>query len=63
MSAVLHGLGIVLVVEGLAMALAPLRMERLLEVLALMTRDQKRAIGLGILALGVGLVWLAGLVA
>lgn len=60
MSAVLHGLGIVLVVEGLAMALAPLRMERLLHLLAALSRDQRRMIGLCILAFGTVLVWLGG---
>ncbi|MBC2833942.1 DUF2065 domain-containing protein [Paragemmobacter straminiformis] len=60
MTALLHGLGAVLVIEGLAMALAPLRMERLLATLAALSRDQRRAIGLAVLASGVGLLWLAG---
>ncbi len=59
MSAVLHGLGAVLVIEGLALALAPLRMERLLQSLAALGRDQRRAIGLALLGCGIGLVWAA----
>lgn len=60
MSAVLHGLGAVLVIEGLALALAPLRMEQLLQAIAALGRDARRAIGLTILALGVALLWLTG---
>jgi uncharacterized protein len=60
MSAVLHGLGAVLVIEGLALALAPLRMEQLLQAIAALGRDARRAIGLTILGLGVALLWLAG---
>lgn len=60
MSAVLHGLGAVLVIEGLALALAPLRMEQLLQAIAALGRDTRRAIGLAILAMGVALLWLTG---
>lgn len=60
MTALLHGLGAVLVIEGLALALAPLRMERLLVAIAALGRDQRRFIGLALLAFGVGLLWLAG---
>lgn len=59
MSLVLLGLGLVLVIEGLALALAPSRMEDLLAALVAMSRDRRRMIGLGALALGVALVWLA----
>lgn len=55
----LLGLGLVLVIEGLVLALAPLRLEQLLAVLAAMTRDQRRALGLLAVAIGVGLVLLA----
>jgi uncharacterized protein YjeT (DUF2065 family) len=58
-SLVLLGLGLVLVIEGLALALAPSRMEDLLAAFAAMPRDRRRLIGLAALALGVLLVWLA----
>jgi uncharacterized protein len=51
-------LGLVLIVEGLALALAPLRMEDMLRVIASLSRDQRRAIGLGGMVLGLVLVWL-----
>lgn len=59
MSTLLHGLGLVLVIEGLAMALAPLHLERALAALAALGRDRRRAIGLAVVAAGVGLLWLA----
>lgn len=59
MSLILLALGLVLVLEGLALALAPSRIEDLLAFFAGLTRDQRRLIGLLALALGVGLVALA----
>lgn len=59
MTTFLLGLGLVLVIEGLVLALAPLRLEQLLQALAAMGRDQRRLIGLLAMALGVGLVLLA----
>jgi uncharacterized protein YjeT (DUF2065 family) len=52
-------LGLVLIVEGLAYALAPSLVERLLEALRIMTEEQRRMLGLGALAFGVLLVWVA----
>jgi len=52
-------LGLVLIVEGLAYALAPSLIERMLEALRAMPEDQRRLIGLGALAFGVLLVWAA----
>lgn len=52
-------LGLVLAVEGLVLALAPRRVEDALRVMASLALDQRRMIGLGALALGVLLVWLA----
>ena len=52
-------LGLVLAVEGLVLALAPRRVEDALRVMASLGLDQRRMIGLGALALGVVLVWLA----
>ena len=60
MSFVVLVLGLVLVVEGLAMALAPSRIEEALAYLVSLSRDRKRAIGLVALAIGVALVWLSG---
>ncbi|WP_309665690.1 DUF2065 family protein [Tabrizicola sp.] len=60
MSFVLLALGLVLILEGLALALAPLRMEDLMRIIAGLSREQRRMIGLAGLALGVALVWLSG---
>ena len=59
MTTLLLGLGLVLVIEGLVRALAPLRMEDMLRALAVLSRDQRRVIGLVALAVGVGLVMLS----
>lgn len=59
MSFVLLAIGLVCAVEGLALALAPSRMEDLLARFAAIPHDQRRLMGLGALALGVVLVWLA----
>jgi uncharacterized protein YjeT (DUF2065 family) len=57
--ALLWGLGLVLVIEGLVYALAPSAIERLFEAYRSLTIDQRRAMGLVSVALGVGLCWLA----
>lgn len=59
MSTILLGLGLVLVIEGLVFALAPSRLDDLVAMMAAMSRDQRRMIGLLALALGVLLVWLS----
>lgn len=59
MSLLALAIGLVLVVEGLALALAPRRMEDALRALAALSQDQRRAIGLAALAVGVLLVWLS----
>lgn len=51
--------GLVLVVEGLVLALAPSRMEDIVKALADIPPDTRRMLGLGALAFGVVLVWLA----
>ena len=51
-------LGLVLAVEGLALALAPRRVEDALRLIARLDVDRRRLIGLAALALGVALVWL-----
>ncbi|MES2667322.1 MAG: DUF2065 domain-containing protein [Pseudomonadota bacterium] len=59
MTLILLAFGLVLVVEGLALALAPLRIEALLAAFAAMTRDRRRLLGLAAMALGTGLIALA----
>lgn len=59
MSFVLLGIGLVLAVEGLVLALAPRRIEDVLRLLLSLTEDRRRMIGLGALALGVVLIWFA----
>ncbi|MEC9103022.1 MAG: DUF2065 domain-containing protein [Pseudomonadota bacterium] len=51
--------GLVLILEGLAYALAPSLVERLLDALRALTLDQRRLLGLSAVTLGVLLVWLA----
>lgn len=53
------GLGLVMVIEGLVLALAPSRLEDLLAALAALGRDQRRMLGLLAVAAGVALVALA----
>ena len=55
----LLGLGLVLVIEGLALALAPSRVEQVLALLVSLGRDRRRLAGLVSVALGTGLIWLA----
>ncbi len=59
MTMILLALGLVLVVEGLVLALAPLRLEQVLALLAGLTADQRRMIGLAGVAAGVALVGLS----
>lgn len=59
MTEVALALGLVLAVEGLVLALAPRRIEDALRLVASLGIEQRRSIGLGALALGVALVWLA----
>jgi uncharacterized protein len=59
MTVILWAIGLVLIVEGLVLALAPLRIEEALRLIAGLSRDRKRAIGLAAVAIGGCLVWLA----
>ncbi len=52
-------LGLVLVVEGLALALAPSRVEDLLAQFVRMSRERRRQPGLAAVVIGVGPAWLA----
>ena len=55
----LLGLGLVAIVEGLALALAPSRMRDLLEALDRIGPDARRLIGLLAITIGLAFVWLA----
>ena len=59
MSAFVLGLGMVCVIEGLVLALAPLRLEQILQALAAIGPDRRRVLGLLVVAVGVGLVAVA----
>ncbi|MFW8594632.1 DUF2065 family protein [Cribrihabitans neustonicus] len=59
MAMLLLAIGLVLIVEGLVYVLAPSLIERLLEMLRLLTEEQRRIAGLSAVALGLLLVWLA----
>lgn len=55
----LLGLGFVAVIEGLVLALAPSRLEDILEALRAIGPDRMRFLGLFAIAVGVLLIWLA----
>ena len=55
----LLGLGVMAVIEGLVLALAPLRFEDLVKALQSISPQQRRSLGLAILTVGVLLVWVA----
>lgn len=57
----IFALGAVCAIEGLVMALAPRRIEDVLAFLARLSVETRRGVGLGTLALGVALIWLARL--
>lgn len=60
MSTALLAVGIVLAAEGLLLALAPGRIEDLLRFFTSVSHETRRGLGLGALAFGVLLIWLAG---
>jgi uncharacterized protein YjeT (DUF2065 family) len=53
------GVGLVAIVEGLLLALAPGRVQEALAALASLAPEARRLIGLLAVTLGIGLVWLA----
>ena len=61
MATILLAIGLVLCVEGLVFALAPSRLEDLLDALRQIPVDTRRMIGLAALAIGVTLIWIAKL--
>ncbi len=59
MATFILAIGLVLCFEGLAFALAPARLEDLLRLFSRIPVDTRRFIGLGAMAIGVILVWVA----
>ncbi len=55
----LLAIGLVLSLEGLVLALAPSRIDELLDLIRRMPVETRRNLGLGALALGLALIWLA----
>jgi uncharacterized protein YjeT (DUF2065 family) len=51
------GLGITLVIEGLVLALLPGRLEQIMALVQRIRQSDRRVIGLGMVALGVVVVW------
>ncbi|WP_347312916.1 DUF2065 domain-containing protein [Defluviimonas sp. SAOS-178_SWC] len=56
---ILLAIGLVLSLEGLVLALAPSRIDEILELIRRMPVETRRNLGLGAVALGVALIWLA----
>jgi hypothetical protein len=59
MATILLAIGLVFLVEGLALALAPSRMEEILAMLARMPVETRRLVGLLAMTGGGILLWLA----
>ncbi len=59
MSTLLLALGLVMIIEGLAYALAPSLIERMLEALRALPESAVRQLGLLIVVSGLILVWFA----
>ena len=57
MATLLLGIGLVLVIEGLVVALMPGRLEEIVRVLSEMPLQTRRTMGLIVLAMGVLLVY------
>ncbi len=55
----LLALGLLAIIEGLVLALAPLRFEDILKTLQKLSIPQRRNLGLAVVTGGVVLVWLA----
>ena len=61
MATLLLGVGLVLTLEGLVLALLPGRLEGVVEFLRSLDLDTRRLMGLAALATGVALIWAARL--
>ena len=58
MTLFLTGIGFVLVVEGLVIALLPARLDTILKALEAISLERRRMFGLAAVALGVLILWL-----
>ena len=54
---VIHAIALVLILEGLAYALAPSLIERMLEAMRAMPLDMRRLVGLSAVTAGVVMLW------
>ena len=61
--AIVQAMGLVFVLEGLIYAVAPFAMKRMMADLPKLSDNQLRIVGVAALALGVGIVWLAKVLA
>ena len=61
MTAVVLGIGMVFVIEGLVLALAPSFYDQVVEMLKDMPLQQRRLIGLASASFGVFVVWMSGI--
>ena len=57
MELILLGLGLVLVFEGLILALLPNRLEELVQMISELPIETRRTAGLAAVAIGVVLIW------
>ena len=55
---ILTGIAMVLILEGLAYALAPSLIERMLEAMRAMPLEMRRLVGLSARAAGVAMLWI-----
>lgn len=55
---ILLGIAMVLIIEGLAYALAPSLVEQMLEAMRQMPLDMRRLIGVTAIAAGVAMMWI-----
>jgi hypothetical protein len=56
---ILLGLGLVAIVEGLVLALAPSRLREVLELIERLDVDRRRLLGLLAVTAGIALIWFA----
>ncbi len=58
METILLGIAMVLIIEGLAYALAPSLIERMLEAMRTLPLDARRLMGVSSIAAGVVMLWI-----